>query len=115
MKTKSAKAKGRRLQNWVKEQLIKTVDFAPQDVKTAIMGESGPDVYITGQGAQCFPYHIECKSRNKFSVYSIIENIKNVRGVPLLVIKEDSKSPLVVIDAKHFFEVLDGYMTSQGF
>ncbi|KKM85031.1 hypothetical protein LCGC14_1293290 [marine sediment metagenome] len=47
MQTKSAKAKGRRLQNWVRDELFLALKISFDDITTAIMGESGADVRLT--------------------------------------------------------------------
>ena len=42
MKTRSAKNKGKRLQNTVRDVLLETFDtLEPDDIKSAIMGDSG--------------------------------------------------------------------------
>ena len=45
--TSARKAKGRRLQNKVRELLIEKFDLHPDDIKTAVMGESGEDISCT--------------------------------------------------------------------
>ena len=49
MKTSSAKAKGRKLQDWVRKKLIEYLDEdhthdLKEEITTAIMGEHGADV-----------------------------------------------------------------------
>ena len=45
MKTRSAKSKGRRLQNQIKELLLESFkELEPDDVRSAIMGETGEDI-----------------------------------------------------------------------
>ena len=41
MKTQSAKAKGRRFQQWVRDQLIEKLDVHPEDVESRSMGVVG--------------------------------------------------------------------------
>ena len=38
MKTQSAKAKGRRLQQWFREQLIESLQIHPEDIESRSMG-----------------------------------------------------------------------------
>ena len=68
MKTSSAKAKGRRLQNWVKDTLIEYFGWPDDDslVRTAIMGERGADVKLHHSLLNEFPYSIECKNAEKY-------------------------------------------------
>lgn len=54
MKTKSAKAKGRKLQDKVKDDLVEYLNIQnPKEVKKAIMGERGPDVVYKSFIAEC--------------------------------------------------------------
>ena len=39
MKTQSAKAKGRRFQQWVRDKLIEVLNIHPEDIESRSMGE----------------------------------------------------------------------------
>jgi hypothetical protein len=108
MKTSSAKNKGRRLQNWVKDYLTELFEFEEGDVKSTSMGVTGEDIQLSPAARKKVPYSIECKSRNKFVIYSMYEQArKNSKTYePLLIIKEDRNKPLVVLDAEHFLNLL---------
>jgi hypothetical protein len=108
MKTSSAKNKGRRLQNWVRDYLTELFDFEEGDVKSTSMGVTGEDIQLSPAARKKVPYSIECKSRNKFVIYSMYEQArKNSKTYePLLIIKEDRNKPLVVLDAEHFLNLL---------
>ena len=41
MKTQSAKAKGRRLQQWIRDQLIEKPEVHPEDIESRSMGAGG--------------------------------------------------------------------------
>ena len=107
MQTKSAKAKGRRLQNWVKYQLTDWL-FSPSDITVAIMGETGADVKIVKAKHCRFPFKIECKSqKDGFSaVYKAMSQCKNHpgKGEPLVIIKQDRQKPLAIVDAEYFIK-----------
>ena len=48
MLSRSRKAKGRVLQNKVREVLLENFkDLEPDDIKTAVMGESGEDIHMS--------------------------------------------------------------------
>lgn len=107
MKPSSAKAKGRVLQDWVAEQIRRLPGVHPDDVKCAIMGESGADVKCFGTARKVFPYSVECKNTERLNVWDAYEQAKSHKGgEPLLVMKKNRKKPLVVIDAEHFFELI---------
>ena len=43
MKTQSAKAKGRKLQQWVRDQIIEQLEVHPEDIESRSMGAGGED------------------------------------------------------------------------
>ena len=47
VKTQSAKAKGRRFQQWVRDQLIENLDVHPEDVESRSMGAGGEDLILS--------------------------------------------------------------------
>jgi hypothetical protein len=108
MQIKSAKAKGRRLQNWVRDELFLALGISFDDITTAIMGESGVDVKLTKDKRYLFDFKIECKSqKDGFSaVYKAYNQCKNHsgKGEPLVIIRQDRHRPLAVLDAKFFIK-----------
>jgi hypothetical protein len=61
MKTSSAKAKGRRLQQWFANLLIETLNLDTEDLESRPMGSQGEDIILGKQSRQIFPYSVECK------------------------------------------------------
>ena len=104
MKTQSAKAKGRRLQQWVRDLLIEKLDVHPEDVESRSMGAGGEDLIMARAAREKFPYSVECKNQEKVNVlesYSqAVENSKDYE--PVVVIKRNNHKPLVVVDAEYF-------------
>ena len=107
MKTQSAKAKGRRLQQWVRDQLIEHLMVSEEDVESRSMGASGEDLIMARDARRKFPYSIECKNVEKVNVWDAYEQAKeNCNGYePIVVMKKNRKQPLVVIDAEHFISL----------
>ena len=87
MRTKSKKAKGRRLQNWVRDELLKLFPkLTDNDIVCAIMGERGVDVKLSNKARKLIPFSIECKNQETFKNYTrimtsqcIIQKIKRSR------------------------------------
>jgi hypothetical protein len=112
LRTSSAKAKGRRLQDWMKGRLIyylgmeETTDL----VRTAVMGERGADVALIGSLKERFPFSIECKNQEKYKgVYDILTQAStHSKMEPLGVIKMNNRKPIIVLDAEYFLEVYFG-------
>lgn len=108
MQIKSAKAKGRRLQNYISWTIRQWIGLTEEDVTVAIMGEKGADVKIIKEKQFMFPYKIECKSQKEgFSpVYKALKQCQNHpgKGEPLVIIKQDRQRPLAVLDAEYFIK-----------
>ena len=69
MKTQSAKAKGRKLQQWVRDQLIEQLDVHPEDIESRSMGAGGEDLIMARAAREKFPMSIECKNQEKVNVW----------------------------------------------
>ena len=104
MKTQSAKAKGRKLQQWVRTQLIEQLDVHPEDIESRSMGAGGEDLIMARAARQKFPFSVECKNVEKLNVWEsysqAVENSKDYE--PVVVIKRNNHKPLVVVDAEYF-------------
>ena len=107
MKTQSAKAKGRRFQQWVRDKLIETLNVHPEDVESRSMGAGGEDLIMARAAREKFPYSIECKNQEKVNVWEsysqAVDNSKNYE--PVVVIKRNNHKPLVVVDAEYFVKL----------
>ena len=106
MKTSSAKAKGRRLQQKFMQLLIEKLDIDPEDIESRSMGAGGEDLIMSKAARTKFPFSVECKNQERLNIWSAWEQANNNRGVyePLVVIKRNGTTPLVVLDAKVFME-----------
>ena len=107
MKPQSAKAKGRLLQQWVRDLLVESLKIHPEDIESRSMGAGGEDLIMSRAARQSFPYSIECKNQEKINVWSAYDQAsENSLGyTPLVVIKRNRSKPLVVIDAETFIEL----------
>lgn len=109
MSPRSAKAKGRKLQNWVAEQLLSILKgLTSLDVRSTPMGVNGVDVQMSTAAYNQFPYDIECKNTERMTtLYNYYEQAisHDSGGEPLLVVKMNHKKPLAVVDAEHFIKV----------
>lgn len=111
MTPKSAKAKGRRLQQEVRDRLIEKLDLDPELVHMTLMGESGVDVWVAGTTLRD-PHHvgIECKCQESLSVWAswkqCLENALKIGRRPALVIKRNNTEALVVISLNDWLNLL---------
>ena len=109
MKTSSAKAKGRRFQQWVRDLLIEDLQIHPEDIESRSMGAGGEDLIMARAAREKFPMSIECKNQERVNVWNAYDQAsENCKGYePLVVIKKNRTKPLVVIDAEHFVKLFD--------
>jgi len=109
MKTRSAKAKGRRLQQWVMQQIAELLDMecGPDTcIASREMGQSGTDIRLIGEAAKLFPFSVECKNQENWSVHEWVKQAKDneTAGMPwLIVAKRNHGDPVVIMDAEVFF------------
>tara|TARA_R100001244_G_scaffold28305_3_gene27620 strand:- start:1353 stop:1817 length:465 start_codon:yes stop_codon:yes gene_type:complete len=104
MKTSSAKAKGRKLQQWFTKLLIGALELDEEDMESRPMGSQGEDIIMGKLSRNRFPYSIECKNQEAVNVWNAYAQAKdNCKGYePLVVIKRNKSKPLVLVDAEHF-------------
>ena len=113
--TRSRKAKGRRLQNWVRDSLRGLfLTLTDDDIRVAIMGETGADVKLSANAKKLFPYDIECKNtegwKKLYDAYDQADGHGDEQ--PIVFIKMNRRNPLVVVDAKHFLRLNNaGFLT----
>jgi len=109
MKAQSAKAKGRRLQQWVREKLIECLSIHPEDIESRSMGAGGEDLIMARAARQKFPHSIECKNVEKLNIWDSYEQAKANSGdyEPIVVIKKNGKKPLVVVDAEYYIQMFN--------
>ena len=117
IKVSSAKAKGRRLQQWVRNYLHSNLKgIEKDDVTSTPSGVNGPDIGLSPLARKLFPWTVECKSRSSFSVYEALEQaernlIKNTK--PIAILKGDRKQPLALLYAEDLLEILTCSMTKK--
>lgn len=108
--TASAKQKGRKHQQWVRDQILDLHPTAllPDDVKSTSSGAGGEDVQLSPAARRLFNYSVECKAYKAFAFYKIMEQAASNApsgSEPLVIIKGDRKKPLAVVDAEHFLKL----------
>ena len=107
MRPQSAKAKGRRLQQWVRDKLVECLNIHPEDIESRSMGAGGEDLIMARAARQKFPHSIECKNVEKLNIWESYEQATSNSGnyEPIVVIKKNGKKPLVVVDAEYFISL----------
>lgn len=111
MKPASGKAKGRRLQVWVCEQISKTIGLKfgkDEDIASREMGQSGADVRLSRIARKFFPFSVECKNQQNWAIPKWIEQAKQNQYDNtnwLLFVSKNHYKPIVILDARLFFAI----------
>ena len=110
MKTRSAKAKGRRLQNKIRDLLLEEFkELEPDDIRTAIMGETGEDIKLSPAARRKIPYSFECKNQEKLNIWDSLNQAEENSGDydPVLIFKRNRSKTYAVVNIEKFIELIN--------
>jgi hypothetical protein len=110
MKPRSAKNKGKRLQNKVRDVILEKFDkLEPDDVRSITMGDAGEDILLSPAARRLFPFSVECKAQESLSIWSALEQAESNAGkhIPLLVFKRNRSKTYAVLEFKELLKLLD--------
>ena len=110
MKTRSGKAKGRRLQNKIRDVLLEHFSdkLEPDDIRSQIMGMSGEDIVLSPAARKLIPYSFECKNQERLSIWSSLEQAESNSGdyPPVLIFKRNRSKTYVTIELEEFIKFI---------
>jgi hypothetical protein len=124
---KARKAKGRALQNWVRDRLLdmfktdfKDINMTEEDIKSQTMGMKGEDIILTPHARGYIPFSFECKNVEKLSIWDSIEQCQinavnkegKLKGFPAVIFKKNRKTPHVAISWEVFQYLLECKITA---
>ena len=111
MKPRSAKNKGKRLQNKVRDLILEKFNskLEQDDVRSITMGESGEDILLSPAARRLFPFSVECKSQEKLSIWSSLEQAEDNSGdhIPLLIFKRNRSKTYAVLEFDELLKLLN--------
>ena len=107
---KSSKAKGRKLQNMVRDALRSAFpDLEEDDIKSQTMGMTGEDIVLSPAARKVIPYSFECKNVERLQFWSSVDQceVNCKEGLsPILVVKKNRKDPYACIPIDKFIELI---------
>ena len=109
MKTASKKAKGRKLQDFTRDKLLSCFPFLEQDdIKAAIMGESGEDIKLSPAARKVIPYSFECKNQERLNIWSSLKQAEDNsdKFEPVLIFKRNRTKTYAAIDIELFLKLI---------
>lgn len=110
MSPATAKAKGRRLQDYVVNAFRKRwPKLHDDDILPAIMGESGRDVKLSPAARKLIPFDVECKNVEKLNVWAALAQAEANTApgrIPLLVFSRNRAKKYAVIELESLLTLL---------
>ncbi len=110
MKPRSAKNKGKRLQNKIRDLILEKFDsLEPDDVRSITMGDSGEDILLSPAARRMFPFSVECKNQEKLNIWSALEQAEENSGnhIPLVIFKRNRSKTYAVLEFDKLLELLN--------
>lgn len=111
MRPQSAKAKGRRLQQHVRDKLLEAApQLQPDDIRSTSMGAPGEDLLLSPTAREVYPFAIECKAQEALSIWAALAQAEsNAAGyTPLLAFKRNRSQTYVALEFEAFLKLLRG-------
>jgi hypothetical protein len=113
----SRKAKGRKFQQQIRDDLIDRLGIDPGDVQSTAMGQSGCDLYLSPAARERFPFGVECKAQEAIALPAwwkqCTANAKKEELTPLLLIKRSREEPLAVLRWTDLLSLIKPISSSQ--
>ena len=108
---RSSKAKGRRLQNLVRDKLreIYTPYIHEDDIKSQTMGMTGEDIVLSPAARELIPFSFECKNVERLQMWQAIDQCETNKpdcSAPAIVFKKNGRDPYVAIPFAVFCDIL---------
>ena len=110
MKSRSAKNKGKRLQNSVRDLILEKFNqLVVDDVRSITMGDSGEDILLSPAARKLFPFSVECKNQEKLNIWSSLEQTETnaCKHTPLLIFKRNRSKTYAVLQLDDLMEMLN--------
>ena len=109
MKPRSAKAKGRRLQNKIRDDLRQAFPLLEKDdIKSQTMGMPGEDIVLSPAARKLIEYSFECKNKERLDLWKSLEQAEenSADRAPVLVIKRNRSKVYAVIEFDQFIDLI---------
>lgn len=108
MNVKSVKAKGRALQNLVRDRLHELYPKLKEDISSQTMGMKGMDIVLTPKAKKVLPYAFECKNVERFDLWKTWDQATDNANTlnPVVVVKKNRRKPKVIVDLELFLKLI---------
>ena len=112
MKTSSCKAKGRSLQNFVRDSFrnMFKITLEDGDIESRQMGGTGTDIILSPSAKKLIPFDCECKNQEKLNIWKAIEQAESNSEegrIPLLIFKKNNIDVYVSLSFENFIKLIE--------
>jgi hypothetical protein len=111
MKPRSAKNKGKRLQNKIRDLILEKFNniLELDDVRSITMGDSGEDILLSPVARRVFPFSVECKNQEKLNIWEALDQAEGNSGkhTPLVIFKRNRSKTYAVLEFKELLKLLN--------
>jgi hypothetical protein len=110
LKPSSAKAKGRRFQQKVRDDLLETrPDLEPDDIRSNPMGAPGEDLLLSPAARRVYPFSFECKCVERLNIWDAINQARQNAGkhTPAVAFSKNGEETYVAIPMKVFLDFFE--------
>ncbi len=116
MKSQSAKAKGRRFQQWVRDRLLEAAIWLEEDdIRSTSMGASGEDLLLSPAARRVYPIAVECKNQESMSIWKSMQQAEANAGdnTPVLFFKRNRSPEYACVPASFLIELMVGRVRTE--
>ena len=109
MSAKSAKAKGRRLQNMLRDILRETFpQLEEDDIKSQTMGMCGEDIVLSPAARKVIKYSFECKNVERLDLWKSLAQAdgNSDNRAPVLVMKRNQSKTYAIVELDTFIDLI---------
>ena len=110
MKIASAKAKGRRAAQEVRDFILqKFVELQKDDIRVTPSGVTGEDILLSPKAQSLLPFCFEVKNQEKLNIWKCLKQAKNHvsdKRTPLVVFKKNHEVLYVVCEFEKFLDYI---------
>jgi len=105
----SRKQKGRKLQQFVRDIVLKLFpELTIRDVVSIPMGVPGADVQLSEAASKLFPYSVECKNQEKLNIWTALKEAEGINRdlTPILVFKRNRSKVYCCLTFDDFIKLI---------
>lgn len=105
----SAKNKGRRFQQRVRDLLLEAApELEADDIRSTSMGAPGEDLLLSPAARKVYPYSFECKNVEKLNIWQAINQARENAGAhtAAVVFSKNNEETMIALPLEHLLELI---------